>query len=210
MMTFTVPDTTQTLRLDEVIDGGDVPGERVLEVRNPGRRSEIVGTVVDGTSEHVEAAVNAAAAPQPKGGRRRPRRNASALLAASGTRSTRRRTDLIDPRRPGERQRPCDIRREVSGVRTTHSAKSADYLEEKLAAARRRSDSTGEYVRVERKPFGVVACIVPWNAPVMLTANKIAPAHGGRQRVVLKPSPFAPLGSPSRPRIAAASCRMAS
>jgi acyl-CoA reductase-like NAD-dependent aldehyde dehydrogenase len=49
-------------------------------------------------------------------------------------------------------------------------------------------------LRVGRRPYGVVACIVPWNAPVVLTAQKIAPALAAGNAVVVKPSPFAPLG----------------
>jgi acyl-CoA reductase-like NAD-dependent aldehyde dehydrogenase len=48
-------------------------------------------------------------------------------------------------------------------------------------------------VRVGRRPYGVVACIVPWNAPVVLTAQKIAPALAAGNAVIVKPSPFAPL-----------------
>ena len=49
------------------------------------------------------------------------------------------------------------------------------------------------WVRVARRPYGVVACIVPWNAPVILTAQKVAPALVAGNAVVVKPSPFAPL-----------------
>ncbi len=53
-------------------------------------------------------------------------------------------------------------------------------------------DSWG-WVRVERRPLGVVACIVPWNAPVVLAAQKIGPALVAGNAVIVKPSPFAPL-----------------
>lgn len=45
-----------------------------------------------------------------------------------------------------------------------------------------------------REPLGVVAGIVPWNAPVILTAVKIAPALCAGNTLVLKAAEDAPLG----------------
>ena len=42
---------------------------------------------------------------------------------------------------------------------------------------------------VRREPVGVVAAIVPWNAPSLLTSFKLAPALAAGCTVVLKPSP---------------------
>src|SRR5690606_16520247 len=44
-----------------------------------------------------------------------------------------------------------------------------------------------------REPLGVVAAIVPWNAPVALAALKIAPALVTGNTLVLKPAEDAPL-----------------
>ena len=44
-------------------------------------------------------------------------------------------------------------------------------------------------------PVGVVAAIVPWNAPVTLAAWKVAPALAAGCTVVLKPPPEAPLSN---------------
>ncbi|WP_225726527.1 MULTISPECIES: aldehyde dehydrogenase [unclassified Nocardia] len=46
-----------------------------------------------------------------------------------------------------------------------------------------------------REPVGVVAAIVPWNAPVLQLANKVAPALAAGCTVVLKPSEYASLSS---------------
>lgn len=45
-----------------------------------------------------------------------------------------------------------------------------------------------------REPVGVVGAIVPWNAPLMLLAQKVAPALAAGCTVVLKPSEFATFG----------------
>lgn len=45
-----------------------------------------------------------------------------------------------------------------------------------------------------REPIGVVGAIVPWNAPVLLSALKIAPAICAGNTIVLKAAEDAPLG----------------
>jgi betaine-aldehyde dehydrogenase len=54
----------------------------------------------------------------------------------------------------------------------------------------------GEHVLsyTRREPIGVVGAIVPWNAPVMLSALKIAPALCAGNTMVLKAAEDAPLG----------------
>lgn len=49
-----------------------------------------------------------------------------------------------------------------------------------------------------RQPFGVVAIIIPWNAPLIFLAKKVAPALAAGNCVVVKSSEKAPLtaGSP--------------
>jgi aldehyde dehydrogenase (NAD+) len=44
-----------------------------------------------------------------------------------------------------------------------------------------------------REPVGVVGAIIPWNAPLMLFAQKVAPALAAGCTVVLKPSEYATL-----------------
>lgn len=46
----------------------------------------------------------------------------------------------------------------------------------------------GMFVYTQRVPVGVVGAIVPWNAPLLLTAWKIAPAMAAGCTVVIKPA----------------------
>jgi acyl-CoA reductase-like NAD-dependent aldehyde dehydrogenase len=46
-----------------------------------------------------------------------------------------------------------------------------------------------------RDPLGVVAAIIPWNAPLLLTAAKLGPALVAGNTVVLKPAEQAPLAA---------------
>ncbi|WP_422677594.1 aldehyde dehydrogenase [Billgrantia ethanolica] len=48
---------------------------------------------------------------------------------------------------------------------------------------------------VLREPIGVVAAIVPWNFPLMMTAWKVAPALAAGNSVILKPSEKSPLSA---------------
>ncbi|MBX3582451.1 MAG: gamma-aminobutyraldehyde dehydrogenase [Rhizobiaceae bacterium] len=56
----------------------------------------------------------------------------------------------------------------------------------------------GEYLSghtsmIRRDPIGIVASIAPWNYPLMMMAWKLAPAIGGGNTVVFKPSEQTPL-----------------
>ncbi|NUB45815.1 gamma-aminobutyraldehyde dehydrogenase [Fertoebacter nigrum] len=66
----------------------------------------------------------------------------------------------------------------------------------------------GEYLAghtsmIRRDPIGVVASIAPWNYPLMMMAWKLAPAIGGGNTVVFKPSEQTPLTALKMARILA-------
>jgi acyl-CoA reductase-like NAD-dependent aldehyde dehydrogenase len=69
-----------------------------------------------------------------------------------------------------------------------------DTVDRLPAAVRTREidDGAGRLL-VRRVPFGVVVAIVPWNAPLILSILKVAPALATGNTVVVKPSPLAPL-----------------
>lgn len=48
-------------------------------------------------------------------------------------------------------------------------------------------------VELHRKSLGVVGAIVPWNAPVFIACNKIAPALAAGNTIVVKTAPTTPL-----------------
>ncbi|MFI5953892.1 aldehyde dehydrogenase family protein [Cryptosporangium sp. NPDC051539] len=56
-------------------------------------------------------------------------------------------------------------------------------------------DDEKAFIRVRRRPLGVVAAITPWNFPLSLAAWKIAPALRAGNTMVLKPSPYTPLAT---------------
>ena len=52
-----------------------------------------------------------------------------------------------------------------------------------------------QYGLVLRRPIGVTGAIVPWNFPLTLAANKVAPSLAAGNAVVLKPSSTTPLAT---------------
>ncbi len=53
----------------------------------------------------------------------------------------------------------------------------------------------GAYGLVVKRPLGVVGAIIPWNFPLTLLANKIAPALAAGNTVVAKPASTTPLST---------------
>src|SRR5258708_1400224 len=54
---------------------------------------------------------------------------------------------------------------------------------------------TTTYGLVVRRPIGVTGAIVPWNFPLTLAANKVAPSIAAGNTVVLKPASTTPLAT---------------
>ncbi len=51
-------------------------------------------------------------------------------------------------------------------------------------------DKPGHFTYTKWEPLGVVACIVPWNSPLMLLAWKLAPLLAAGNTAVVKPSEY--------------------
>ena len=68
----------------------------------------------------------------------------------------------------------------AGAVRCQHGAIAGEYL-------------AGHTSMIRRDPVGVIASIAPWNYPLMMMAWKLAPAIGGGNTVVFKPSEQTPL-----------------
>ena len=52
-------------------------------------------------------------------------------------------------------------------------------------------DKSGMHAHTRREPLGVVACITPWNSPLLLLSWKLAPALAAGNTAVVKPSEHA-------------------
>jgi aldehyde dehydrogenase (NAD+) len=61
-------------------------------------------------------------------------------------------------------------------------------LADKMQGAVLPIDKAGLHVFTRREPLGVIACVTPWNSPLLLLAWKLAPALAAGNTVVIKPS----------------------
>src|SRR5262245_12211187 len=168
----------------------DASAGRTLDVVNPATE-EVIAEVASAEQADVDAAVAAARA---------------ALGGAWGRMSARDRGKLVW--KIGEKlmERSDDIAR----LETLHNGKpifESRHIEVPAAAecfqyyAGWADKIHGETIPVRgnfltytlREPVGVVAAIVPWNFPLLLTAWKVAPALACGNTVVIKPASQTPL-----------------
>ena len=87
------------------------------------------------------------------------------------------------------------IVRGMSGMLVPFAGHLYDYyasLADTFAFEERHPTAQGAVGLLVREPVGVVAAIVPWNAPVLLIALKLAPALLAGCTIILKASPEAP------------------
>ncbi len=74
------------------------------------------------------------------------------------------------------------------------AAENFDYYAGVVAELHGRSFQAGDFLNYTvHKPVGVAGLIMPWNAPLMLSTWRIAPALAAGNTVVLKPAEWSPL-----------------
>ena len=168
----------------------DAAGGRTLEVVNPATE-EVIATVASAEQADVDAAVAAARA---------------AFVGPWAKLSARERGRLVW--KIGERL--LEKADEIATLETLHNGKpifESRQIEIPAAAecfqyfAGWADKIQGETIPVKgnyltytlREPIGVVAAIVPWNFPLLLTAWKVAPALAAGNTVVIKPASQTPL-----------------
>ena len=171
-----------------LIGGAAARGRRLFEVRDPGRVRAVVAVVEDGGPEHAVAAV-AAAARAAAGWRDHdlPERTVALARAADAAED---RVSELAPLLSRENggtltESRMDLLRGTALLRD-FLALAPDFL------AARTVDTSQHWLSIEKAPVGVVALIVPWNSPMVLTMSKLAPALLAGNTVVVKPSVLAP------------------
>jgi acyl-CoA reductase-like NAD-dependent aldehyde dehydrogenase len=172
-----------------LIAGKRVDGVARVDVRNPARPDELVGTIVRGTPEHVDAAVASAKAAQPAWAGMTF--TARAQILAAGVAKLESDIDRRAAVFVRENGKPlAEARGELMSVprrqqmALTHAAE--------LDAGRSLAAPHGRTFVVNR-PYGVVVSIVPWNSPVVLAFTQIVAALLAGNCVVLKPPETCPL-----------------
>ncbi len=172
-----------------LIDGQRVDGPVRIEVRNPARPDDLVGTIVRGSPQHVDEAVAAAKAAQPAWASRSFADRAAILEKAIS-----RLENEIDRRAAvfvRENGKPlAEARGELLSV-PGRQRMALRYAPE-LDAGRQLAAANGRTF-VYSRPYGVVVSIVPWNSPVSLAFTQIVAALLAGNCVVLKPPETCPL-----------------
>jgi aldehyde dehydrogenase (NAD+) len=167
-------------------------GSEVLKVVSPSTE-EVVGEVPVSTTEDMDRAVAAARTAFDEGPwpRMTPDERAD-VLARAGELLSKRAPEianvLVDEMGVAISQAPTQI---------AHTAPVFDYYAELVRdfPFDRAVVAGGLAGLVTSEPIGVVAAIVPWNAPVTLAVWKVAPALAAGCTVVLKPPPESPLSN---------------
>ncbi len=171
-----------------LIDGELVGTSEMMEVLNPANE-EVVGLVPSCGKEELDRAV-AAARKAFKSWSRTPIEERRAVIQQiSG--AIKENADELYRLLTSEQGKPHEqAKGEIFGAAGMVAAQSTLDLEDEV-----NEDTDQRLSRTRRVPVGVVGGIVPWNFPVMMAMQKIAPAMLSGCTIVLKPSPFTPLAT---------------
>ena len=169
-----------------LIDGEIVGTAATLDVLNPATE-EVIGLVPASGEEDLNRAVTAARrafkswSKTPIEERRAAVQRISAIIKENA--------DELHRLLTAEQGKPhAQAMGEVIGASMMAGAQATLDLDDEV-----NEDSDTRLSRTRRVPVGVVGGIVPWNFPVMMAVQKIAPAILSGCTIVLKPSPFTPL-----------------
>ena len=175
-----------------LIDGnwiGSASGA-VLSVENPAKRVPI-GDIPRGAAEDVDRAVRAAHKAFPAWSKVPPRQRGRILLRIAEALETR-----IEEMARTIALETGNALRTQARPEATLTADIFRYFGGLAGELKGETIPLGEHVLsyTRREPLGVVGAIIPWNAPVLLGALKIAPALCAGNTLVLKAAEDAPLG----------------
>ncbi len=177
-----------TTSYKNLINGELVSTDATLEVLNPATE-KVIGLVPSCGAAELDQAV-AAARKAFKTWSKTPIDDRRAVIQAMAG-AIKENADELYRLLTSEQGKPHEqAKGEIYGAAGMMSAQSTLTLEDEV-----NEDSDTRLSRTRRVPVGVVGGIVPWNFPVMMAMQKIAPALLSGCTIVLKPSPFTPLAT---------------
>ncbi|PLS18600.1 aldehyde dehydrogenase [Bacillus sp. M6-12] len=181
--------TETEIKVNLLIANKEVETEKYEEVRDPGKLTDIVGRIAVGSADDVDKAVQAAHQAfllwrnTPVQERIQKVSEAAQVLQASAEE-----LKALLVREHGGMLWEAETDFYLGGGATLFYASIA----ESFLKPNQREDETGT-ISIEKAPKGVISAIIPWNMPIVLTMNKLAPALVTGNTIVVKPSPTAPL-----------------
>ncbi|GAB5483323.1 aldehyde dehydrogenase family protein [Sphingorhabdus sp. EL138] len=169
-----------------LINGQMISTDTMLDVVNPANE-EVIGQVPSCGEAELNEAVAAARAAFPAWSKKSIDERRAVVQAISAT--IKENSDELFRLLTAEQGKPhAQAQGEIIGASMMAGAQSTLDLDDEI-----NEDSEERLSRTRRVPVGVVGGIVPWNFPVMMAVQKIAPALLSGCTIVLKPSPFTPL-----------------
>ena len=171
-----------------LIDGELVATDATMEVVNPANE-EVIGTVPACGQAELDRAVAAARTAFKTWSKKAIEDRRAVIQQISG--AIKENADELYRLLTQEQGKPHEqAKGEIYGAAGMVAAQSTLSLDDEI-----NEDSDTRLSRTRRVPVGVVGGIVPWNFPVMMAMQKIAPAMLSGCTIVLKPSPFTPLAT---------------
>ena len=178
-------------KYDMTINGKSVPAEDYREIRNPANHNETVGLAPLGTREHLERAIAAArgAFQSWRYSSDEEREEACRTIAKVVSDNTEELKVLLS-KEQGKPLKGLGAEFELGGCAAWASYTATLSLPTKLL-----EESEKSRIEMHREPLGVVGSITPWNWPLLIAIWHVVPAIRTGNTVVIKPSPFTPLGT---------------
>lgn len=174
-------------QIDLWINNNDVITDSYVEVRDPGRLTDVIGMVAQGNPQHVDQAVCAAHQAFLSW------RNSS---VAERSRLLLKCAEIIE----SDMEKYASILTREVGIIHSQSIweiygaifclRGAAELAEDFFKPEVMEDQQ-TLISIEKVPLGVVTAIIPWNVPLAIAMSKIAPILVTGNTVVIKPSPNA-------------------
>jgi acyl-CoA reductase-like NAD-dependent aldehyde dehydrogenase len=161
------------------------------KVRNPAT-GEVVDEVPSGGPEDVDRAAKAAAKAFETWSALTPNKRAAVLHKAALHMLTK--VDEIAPILTAEQGKTI-LESRIEAQRFGENIAWFADLADKIHGEQVSLPDPKAYGLVVRRPIGVTGAIVPWNFPLTLAANKVAPSIAAGNCVVLKPSTTTPLAT---------------
>lgn len=172
--------------LGHLVDGEIIRTEATFPVVNPAT-GKIAAHCPDASPELLDAAVEAARKAQPEWAAAGEQARQQAIKAMGAV--------LME--RFAELDEVACVEKgvDLAAGEAWVAAQFADHLAQTPLPVDVIEDSPERTVRVVRKPVGVVAAISPWNAPILISAEKVFSALLAGNSIIVKPSPFTPLAT---------------
>ncbi|MGG1659887.1 aldehyde dehydrogenase family protein [Brevibacillus sp. NRS-1366] len=175
-----------TYRINLLINQEDVGTKNYTDIRDPGRLTEIVGSVAQGNAELVDKAVQAAHHAFLSWRNVSLEERCALLLQVADV--LQQEAATLAPLLTRESgmilsNYRMEIPAAAEAIRITVELAEAFFRPEQVSDAR-------TWVSVEKRPLGVIAALTPWNVPMTITMNKLAPILVTGNTIVVKPSPY--------------------